>query len=104
MSPTLEVTRAELRDRFLGVDLQDVSCPAAVIDVSIVKRNCQRMLDACQELGFGFRAHVKTHKVCPTFHIRTRIRDIADVYNSYYSIGSLRPLRLLDFKSVIGIP
>lgn len=52
-----------LRERFLGKSLRDVETPAAVIDLSIVKRNCQKMLDAVDELGFSWRAHIKTHKV-----------------------------------------
>jgi D-serine deaminase-like pyridoxal phosphate-dependent protein len=29
----------------------------------VVRRNCKLMLDTARELGVGFRAHVKTHKV-----------------------------------------
>jgi D-serine ammonia-lyase len=32
------------------------------LDIAKVKRNAQQMLDAVNELGFSFRAHVKTHK------------------------------------------
>lgn len=63
MTSKIEETKAQLREQFVGKNIRDVSTPAAVLDVSIVKRNCQRMLDSCHALGFGFRAHVKTHKV-----------------------------------------
>lgn len=52
-----------LREKYVGKSLKDVETPAAVIDLSIVKKNCQKMLDAVEELGFGWRAHIKTHKV-----------------------------------------
>jgi hypothetical protein len=34
-----------------------------VLDAAVVRRNCKLMLDTARELGVGFRAHVKTHKV-----------------------------------------
>ena len=53
----------EYRKFYIGKDLEEVPTPAAVLDVAIVKRHCSAMLQAVQELGVGFRAHVKTHKV-----------------------------------------
>lgn len=54
---------AELKAQYVGRYLNEVPAPAAVIDVSIAARNCKAMLDAVNELGVEFRAHVKTHKV-----------------------------------------
>lgn len=48
---------------FVGKSLKDVGTPAAVIDLSIAERNCQKMLEAVEEMAFGWRAHIKTHKV-----------------------------------------
>lgn len=59
----IEETRAQLKEQFVGKNIHDISTPAAVIDVAVVVRNCKRMLESCRSLGFGFRAHVKTHKV-----------------------------------------
>ena len=56
-------TKEELCDLFVGNSLKDVATPAAVLDLSKLKNNCIRMLEAVDELGFGWRAHVKTHKV-----------------------------------------
>ncbi|KAI9710550.1 MAG: hypothetical protein M1820_002686 [Bogoriella megaspora] len=53
---------AALQQQFVGRRLQDVNPPAAVIDVAIVRRNCESMLEAAKALDVGFRAHVKTHK------------------------------------------
>jgi hypothetical protein len=55
-----------LKHHFLGRQLKDVQAPAVVIDAAVVRRNCKLMLDTARELGLGFRAHVKTHKVCST--------------------------------------
>lgn len=48
---------------YLGKSLHEVPTPAAVIDVAAVRRNCKRMLEACESLNLEWRAHVKTHKV-----------------------------------------
>lgn len=54
----------ELRQIYVGKDIADVSKPCAVIDAAIIRRNCDKMIRAVKALGVGFRAHVKTHKVC----------------------------------------
>ena len=56
-----------LKHHFLGRQLKDVQAPAVVVDAAVVRRNCKLMLDTAKELGVGFRAHVKTHKVRPNF-------------------------------------
>ncbi|KFY35091.1 hypothetical protein V494_06209, partial [Pseudogymnoascus sp. VKM F-4513 (FW-928)] len=61
----LEEQRKELVKKYVGTTLKDVPVPSAVLDLSKVKRNCTRMLDAVDALGFGWRAHIKTHKVPP---------------------------------------
>lgn len=53
----------ELEKQFVGKNLKDVVTPAAVVDLSKLKRNCSRMLEAIDSLKIGWRAHVKTHKV-----------------------------------------
>lgn len=49
---------------YVGKNIRDVPTPAAVLDVSVVRQNSERMLGACKSLELGWRAHVKTHKVC----------------------------------------
>ena len=49
--------------RTVPKSIDDVDSPAAILDVSILKRNCNRMLDSVKGLDVEFRAHVKTHKV-----------------------------------------
>lgn len=56
-------TKEELVKEFVGKSIKDVATPAAVLDLGKVKNNCNRMLEACATLGFGWRAHIKTHKV-----------------------------------------
>lgn len=58
MAPTKE----DLKARFVGTSLLDAPVPSAVLDLAKIKVNCQRMLDATQNLGLLFRAHIKTHK------------------------------------------
>lgn len=52
-----------LRKEFVGKSIKDVATPAAVLDLSKIKVNCARMLEASAKLDFGWRAHIKTHKV-----------------------------------------
>jgi hypothetical protein len=53
----------ELRRFYIGKDIGDVPKPAVVLDVAIIKRHCQALLQTMKQLGVGFRAHIKTHKV-----------------------------------------
>jgi len=58
-SPPVE----DLRQFYVGKNIQDVPKPAVILDKAKVHRHCQSMLKAVETLGLGFRAHVKTHKV-----------------------------------------
>ncbi|KAI0123465.1 hypothetical protein BJ170DRAFT_586772 [Xylariales sp. AK1849] len=51
-----------LASLYLGKSIRDVPTPAAILDVAVVKNNCNRMLQACKSLDLQWRAHVKTHK------------------------------------------
>jgi D-serine deaminase-like pyridoxal phosphate-dependent protein len=55
--------KEELEKQFVGKSLKDVPIPAAVLDLSKLKKNCKSMLEAVDSLKFGWRAHIKTHKV-----------------------------------------
>jgi hypothetical protein len=57
-------SEAALKLQFVGKHLGVAQTPSAIIDAAVVRRNCQLMLDAAAQLKVGFRAHVKTHKVC----------------------------------------
>lgn len=52
-----------LQSLFVNQPLSALPTPGAVLDLAIVKRNCDRMLQTCEALGLSFRAHVKSHKV-----------------------------------------
>ncbi|KAG6262538.1 hypothetical protein E4U49_003033 [Claviceps purpurea] len=54
--------RHVLAELYLGKSLREIPTPAAVINVAAVRRNCERMLQTCDRLDLGWRAHVKTHK------------------------------------------
>lgn len=57
--------KQQLRREYLGKTLLEVPAPAALLDLSKIKRNCARMLEVVESLEFGWRAHIKTHKVRP---------------------------------------
>ncbi|CAG9977222.1 unnamed protein product [Clonostachys byssicola] len=52
----------ELRNYYVGHDIQDVPKPALILDAAIARRHCQTIRHAIDALGVGFRAHIKTHK------------------------------------------
>lgn len=49
----------------MGKTLHDhnVPTPSIVLDLAKLEVNCQRMKDAADKNGIGWRAHIKTHKV-----------------------------------------
>ncbi|KAE9964116.1 hypothetical protein BLS_008638 [Venturia inaequalis] len=53
---------AALKAQYVGQKLKDIQAPAAIIDLAVVKKNCNLMLEAAESLKVQFRAHVKTHK------------------------------------------
>ncbi|KAG8159709.1 hypothetical protein KVR01_010346 [Diaporthe batatas] len=56
------VSKAALQERFVGKTLQEVPTPSIVLDMAKLEVNCQRMIDAADKNGIGWRAHIKTHK------------------------------------------
>lgn len=52
----------ELRNFYVGKNINDVPKPAAILDVATARRHCASMLAAARALDVGFRAHIKTHK------------------------------------------
>lgn len=56
-------SKEELTKFYVGKDIVDVPKPAAVLDVAIIRRHCERMKRTVKALDVGFRFHVKTHKV-----------------------------------------
>ncbi|KAK3354302.1 putative serine dehydratase domain-containing protein [Neurospora tetraspora] len=51
-----------LRAMFVGKQLSEVPTPSVVLDLKQVTVNCERMLEAAENLGLQWRAHIKTHK------------------------------------------
>ncbi|KAK0134528.1 D-threo-3-hydroxyaspartate dehydratase [Merluccius polli] len=54
-----------------GDPITELCTPAMVVDVDTVRRNAQRMIDRCQELGVQLRPHMKTHKTLECGDIMT---------------------------------
>ncbi|RDW75962.1 hypothetical protein BP5796_06783 [Coleophoma crateriformis] len=55
-------SKEDLIKQYVGKSLADVPTPSAVLDLSKLKANCDRMLEAVDTLDIGWRAHIKTHK------------------------------------------
>jgi hypothetical protein len=55
-------SQESLASQYVGQRLEDLPTPAIVLDRSKIKKNCAAMLQVCQKLNVGFRAHVKSHK------------------------------------------
>lgn len=56
--------KSALAAEFVGKPLQALRTPAFIIDRTLFADNCARMHENAKEWGAGFRAHIKTHKVC----------------------------------------
>lgn len=54
--------KEKLLDAYKGKKKSDLPTPALIVDRSIYKVNCEKMLENCEKLNASFRAHVKTHK------------------------------------------
>ncbi|KAM3838172.1 D-serine dehydratase-like [Diretmus argenteus] len=54
-----------------GESITALCTPALVVDVDIVKRNAQRMMERCENLGVQLRPHMKTHKTLECADIMT---------------------------------
>ncbi|KAB8224126.1 putative serine dehydratase domain-containing protein [Aspergillus novoparasiticus] len=110
-----------LKQFYLHKTLTEIPKPAAVLDLAIIKRHCNSMLQTIQTLGVGFRAHVKSHKrthrrnphpksLLPTndnnekttelsrLQVRTSSPEINYVASTVLEIESLVPL-LKEFQS-----
>ncbi|KAI3396713.1 hypothetical protein diail_11740 [Diaporthe ilicicola] len=55
-------SKAALQERFVGKTLHEVPTPSIILDLAKLEVNCQRMIDAADKNGIGWRAHIKTHK------------------------------------------
>ncbi|RMZ84683.1 hypothetical protein DV737_g891, partial [Chaetothyriales sp. CBS 132003] len=63
----------------VGKNVSEVPKPAAILDIAKVRRHCSSMLDAVQNLGIGFRAHVKTHKLGDSKDVKIVVSTVAEL-------------------------
>lgn len=61
----VQLSKDSLREQYVGKTLNDVVTPQVVLDLAKVEANCNLMLEAAERLQISWRAHIKTHKVCP---------------------------------------
>jgi D-serine ammonia-lyase len=62
---TFNELKEELKREYVDRTLLEIPTPVALLDLSKVRRNCARMPEVVDTLNFGWRAHIKTHKVPP---------------------------------------
>ncbi|KNG83099.1 hypothetical protein ANOM_008061 [Aspergillus nomiae NRRL 13137] len=89
-----------LKQFYLHKTLAEIPKPAAVLDLAIIKRHCNSMLQTIQTLGVGFRAHVKSHKTTELSRLQvgTSSPEINFVASTPLEIENLVPL-LKEFQS-----
>jgi D-serine deaminase-like pyridoxal phosphate-dependent protein len=73
-------SKALLASQYVGKNLSDLPTPTVVLDRAIIQKNCLAMLNVCGELGVGFRAHVKSHKVCLPSRSSIKMNAYASAY------------------------
>ena len=54
----------------IGRKIDELPSPAFIVDLSTVRRNCERMKQRCEALGVQLRPHMKTHK---TLYVRVQL-------------------------------
>ncbi|PYH47169.1 uncharacterized protein BP01DRAFT_315254 [Aspergillus saccharolyticus JOP 1030-1] len=90
----------DLKQFYVGKDVNDVPKPAVILDVAIIKRHCQAMLKAAKALDVGLRAHVKTHKTLQATRLQVgeESREVNLVISTVLEGEMLVPL-LKEFQS-----
>lgn len=83
--------------QFVGRSIKDVGTPVAVLDISKLENNCNRMLEACASLEFEWRAHIKTHKVLLNQLLCIFLPCVCSLYNLF--LGSL--FQIFPYTSLI---
>ncbi|PKX92395.1 uncharacterized protein P174DRAFT_198127 [Aspergillus novofumigatus IBT 16806] len=88
------LSNEEFKQLYIGKDIGDVPKPAVVLDIAIIKRHCQTMLQTIKQLGVGFRAHVKSHKTPQIAHLQvgTESSDANFVVSTVAELETLLPL------------
>lgn len=69
-----------LKAQYQGTKLADLQAPAAILDIAVIRKNCNLMLDTTKKLDVQFRAHIKTHKT---------------IQGSKLQVGETGPVRLV---------
>ncbi|ETN39119.1 uncharacterized protein HMPREF1541_05341 [Cyphellophora europaea CBS 101466] len=90
----------QIKALYLGKDVEDLPAPSAILDVAKVKKNAELMLDAVHELGFSFRAHVKTHKTLELmrYQVGHDTKDARIVVSTVAEAEFMTPA-LVEYKS-----
>ncbi|KAK0631963.1 putative serine dehydratase domain-containing protein [Immersiella caudata] len=87
--------KAQLRDRFVGQNLNNVPTPSIVLDLAKLEVNCKRMLDATERLGLLWRAHIKTHKTTELTRLQVgddRATTVSIMTSTVLEAESITPL------------
>ena len=81
---------------FVGLPLHhpSIPTPAAVIDLSIARVNCNAMLAAVSSLSVSFRTHVKTHKTSQLTRLQVgeSSKDVRLIVSTVIEAEQLLPL------------
>jgi D-serine deaminase-like pyridoxal phosphate-dependent protein len=92
-------SQASLVAQYVGQRLEDLPTPAVVLDRSKIKKNCAAMLQVCQQLTVGFRAHVKSHKTLELAKLQVGETGPANfIVSTLIEAENLRPF-VLDCQS-----
>jgi D-serine ammonia-lyase len=88
------LSKEALHQEYHGTSIHQLPTPAAIIDISKVKRNCTDMLEAVAKAAVSFRAHVKTHKTLEITKLQVgeQCRDVRVVVSTVMEAEKLVPL------------
>ncbi|KAF2100077.1 hypothetical protein NA57DRAFT_38502 [Rhizodiscina lignyota] len=88
-------SQAALQSQFVGKRIEDLTGPAAILDVAVARNNCSAMLKTVDKLKCHFRAHVKTHKTLQLTELQVPDpRPLRLIASTIAEIENLMPLML----------
>lgn len=86
-----------LRQFYVGQDVSAVPRPAVTLDRAKMRRHCESLSRAVADLGVGFRAHIKTHKVIHKSHVKESllIRVKQTIEGTRIQVGGSKTVNLV---------
>ncbi|KAH8724651.1 putative serine dehydratase domain-containing protein [Phaeosphaeriaceae sp. PMI808] len=86
-------SKASLTARYVGQKLSALPTPNVILDRAKIMKNCTTILQVCEDLGIGFRAHIKSHKTLELSQLQVGTKGLANfIVSTVIEAENLLPL------------